>query len=661
MRKPGRDARAAAALAAALGCTGQISGSVPISVSVAPPAATVSAGATAQFSAAVAGTRTGAVTWTVSGAARGSIASNGLYSAPASVDTSMTDTIVATSQLDGKTFGHAVVTVTPAGPTPIVVTVVPSKQTVVAGHTFQFQANVTGAANSSVTWSVSGNAKGTISSGGVYAAPASVAAAATDTVVATSQADGKTTGQAVVTVTPASSTPIAVTITPVAPTVAAGHTVQLRADVTGTSNSSVTWSVSGAAKGTISSSGLYTAPASIAATAADTVIATSQADGATTGQVTVYVTQAGVGVTAMPIISRGKPAFASSGTASDGNSADYGKVWKSDGQPAWLAYDLSSVPVSQRKQVIAYWVAPGVDTYDMTVLNNRSYDLAGPYVIEANSAAGGASSAPSSGWVALVDRSGVPQNFKSGQFPIDLTGYNWIRFRTTGPNPRNESGAAACRLKLDVYDAHLGVTDDWIFFGDSISGMAWHDPVCFFSTLITAAKPAFTPLSEGGGVAFLTSGMDPSIGGGYFILNRWLALFPGKFVVLAFGSNDCNGGAVWDDSKRAAVYKNYKAMVQAIVAAGKTPIIGTTIWAASAANQACLLKYNELLGIRPQDTSPAPGTIACDFPQVVKGPDLYGAFKDHPEWLGDGLHPNDTGFVQYKKAWADWALANIYP
>jgi hypothetical protein len=83
---------------------------------------------------------------------------------------------------------------------------------------------------------------------------------------------------------PRATTPVAavsVTLSDASVTLGAGQTYQLTATVTGTSNTAVTWSLSGctgANCGTISSTGLYTAPSVLPAAASGTVTATSQAD-----------------------------------------------------------------------------------------------------------------------------------------------------------------------------------------------------------------------------------------------------------------------------------------------------------------------------------------------------------------------------------------------
>jgi hypothetical protein len=73
---------------------------------------------------------------------------------------------------------------------------------------------------------------------------------------------------------------VSVSMSDASVTLGAGETYQLTATVTGTSNTAVTWSLSGCATGcgTISATGLYTAPSVLLAQASVTVTATSQAD-----------------------------------------------------------------------------------------------------------------------------------------------------------------------------------------------------------------------------------------------------------------------------------------------------------------------------------------------------------------------------------------------
>ena len=86
----------------------------------------------------------------------------------------------------------------------------------------------------------------------------------------------------------------AVTVTPASVSTTVGTTQQFAASVTGTSNTAVTWTVSGAgcsgnACGTFTSSGLYTAPAAAPSPATVTITATSVADPTQSASSTVII------------------------------------------------------------------------------------------------------------------------------------------------------------------------------------------------------------------------------------------------------------------------------------------------------------------------------------------------------------------------------------
>jgi serine protease len=173
----------------------------------------------------------------------------------------------------------------PAAVLPVAVTVTPATASVQAGNGMQtFTAAVTNTSNTAVTWSVNGVAGGNatvgmISTAGVYTAPASAPTPATVTVTATSAADTTKAASAQVTVT----RPIAVSITPTSASVQTGMTEMFTATVTGSSNTTVSWSVNGlvggsATMGMISTSGVYTAPMTVPSPAVVTVTAVSAAD-----------------------------------------------------------------------------------------------------------------------------------------------------------------------------------------------------------------------------------------------------------------------------------------------------------------------------------------------------------------------------------------------
>jgi len=204
----------------------------------------------------------------------------------------------------------------------------------------------------------------------------------------------------------------------------------------------------------------------------------------------------------MPLISRftGVHAFANNdpdGTmddfganrARDGVYDGWGNYWRNIDRPypAWLAYDLSAVPPQQRGKVLVAFYNES-DGYDNgpSSFTPLSYNEPGDYVIEGNAAPGSASAAPSSGWVTLLSISGNTHH--SRLHMIDLTGYQWLRFRATKGSSTNQPGNTDCEIKLEVYDVHLGNTDSWAFLGDSITN-GGDEPS-------RARRPEFRPTGE---------------------------------------------------------------------------------------------------------------------------------------------------------------------
>jgi uncharacterized protein (DUF1800 family) len=216
--------------------------------------------------------------------------------APAALAGTNVKITVVNPGLGGTTSTSVNLTITAA--LPITVALNPTSASVVTNATRQFTATVANTSNTAVTWSVNtiagGDATvGTISNTGLYTAPASVPSGAV-TVRATSVADPAISGQA--TVTMQTPPPPVVAITPTAVSIGANKTQQFSANVTGTANTAVTWSVNSvvggnAAVGTITTSGLYTAPAAVPNPASVTIRATSVANAAASAVATLTVTQ----------------------------------------------------------------------------------------------------------------------------------------------------------------------------------------------------------------------------------------------------------------------------------------------------------------------------------------------------------------------------------
>jgi lysophospholipase L1-like esterase len=351
--------------------------------------------------------------------------------------------------------------------------------------------------------------------------------------------------------------------------------------------------------------------------------------------------QAGVAPSVMPLISRGVPAFASTQQypAKNANDADYTTIWRSSGTSAWLAYDLSGVAGTQREQVLLGWYNdPMTSPYDHTLVGESAYNNLRDYVIQANPAAS-AANAPTTGWVTLAAVTG--NRYHSRQHLVNMAGYNWIRINITATD--GSAGNTDAAINMDVHDASQGAQDSWIFIGDSITmdGMH-HGPIGStgnFSQLINAAMNTRFPSSEDAGIGGLTSTE------GAANMNTWLSVYPGRYVGLSYGTNDANSCTA-----TTAFYNNYSTMVQAVIAAGKIPVIPTIPASRTSNVQSCGPGFNSKIQ-----------QLYAAFPQIIHGPDLWGYFTANPSQISsDNLHPNAAGYAGMRQVWACSAQKRIY-
>lgn len=237
---------------------------VPVSVILSPSSASLSAAQTQQFTAAVSNTGNEGVTWSLSPAV-GTI-SNGLYTAPVSIPSNQTVSVIASSVVDPTKVAVATVTLIASES----VSLSPASATLHASQTAQFTLTVANTTNSGVTWSLT-PAIGAVSNG-LYTAPESIASAQTVTITAASIADPSKSASSEVYLLP----PVAVTLSPATISLKAGQTTLFTANVGNASISAVSWSLHPDV-GTISN-GEYTAPLRISESQTVTVTATSGAD-----------------------------------------------------------------------------------------------------------------------------------------------------------------------------------------------------------------------------------------------------------------------------------------------------------------------------------------------------------------------------------------------
>jgi hypothetical protein len=280
--------------------------------SISPSATNVALGLTQTFTAQFCPAPTAAIAWDVNGIPGGNStlgtivvtsATAALYTAPASLPSPSTVTIHAVA---GTITASAAVTIVSA----VTVSITPSAVTLEINLRTSLTPVVTNTSDTAVTWSVNGTPNGNTTVGQIcesgsnpcisppspasgsvdFLAPAAVPAANPVTVTATSAADPTKSGIAMIIITGPAGV-VAISISPtfavVAPSTATLTQQQFIATVTGSSNTSVGWSVqsavagqgcSGAACGSVDANGLYSAPTAAPSPNAISIIATSVAD-----------------------------------------------------------------------------------------------------------------------------------------------------------------------------------------------------------------------------------------------------------------------------------------------------------------------------------------------------------------------------------------------
>jgi lysophospholipase L1-like esterase len=345
-----------------------------------------------------------------------------------------------------------------------------------------------------------------------------------------------------------------------------------------------------------------------------------------------------------PLISRNAPVFDSgqSDSAVFANDLNYFTTWMGR-VPGWIAYDLSGVPEVQRSRIIVVWYAEGARDYDHSLVGSEVYQNVGSYTIEGNKTAGGTKEIPTTGWDTLVK---VTDNkYHSRQHRVDFSGYNWLRMSVTAIDGLNWDKNVS--INLDVHDGTSRVLDDWIFYGDSITAAGMDiNPHSVsggtgtFAQMINAANPNYFPVAECGGIGGLVSE------DGVRHINTWLRIFPGTYVGLSYGTNDA-----WRWVDPNIYYRNMKTMVDAVIAAGKIPVIPTIPWSST---QPGIQNTGLVMNQKIFD-------LYAAYPQIIHGPDLWNFFKNNPDLLSpDGVHPSDTGYVGMRRQWVNTMLTIVY-
>ncbi len=350
-------------------------------------------------------------------------------------------------------------------------------------------------------------------------------------------------------------------------------------------------------------------------TAAEASSGSADSDGGSSDTGGAEVGCTGTHPVATPILSHGLPAFASSGDAPGAsNDTNPASTWFPAEMPAWLAYDLSAVPEAARQRVLVAWYAPHADGY---ILENPGTYVETPidYTLEINTAAGG--TPPVDGWQTVVDVTGNDRSAR--QHLVDLGGATWVRMVITA-----SVDPAGVAIDLDVHAAPDGACDSWLLMGDSIThismGYAFSDVPAQVNAIDGERWPQLIEAAIGG--TNTTTAID--------VIDETMADWPGRFVVLAYGTND------------HADSFDMESLVLAVIAAGKVPVVPHIPWSDSAGVQAEGPAINATID-----------ALYVAYPEILPGPDLWAAFEGRTDLIPhEDVHPNGAGIEELRRQWA---------
>lgn len=338
-------------------------------------------------------------------------------------------------------------------------------------------------------------------------------------------------------------------------------------------------------------------------------------------------------VTANPVISRNCPAFSNTGNTQGANDEHYFSFWNAP-TGSYLAYDLSGVPDENKKEIIAVWYNT-TGAYDYTVLEYQSsMNCPSDYTIEVNAAPGG--EYPEDGWETAVT---VKNNTcHSRQHSVSMEGYNWIRMNITGADGKTDGQVS---IQMDIHNVSDGISDSWIFYGDSITACGMHN--CYgtgFATYVNKIDEKYFPVQENGGIGGIMSSH------GAAKIDEWLSYFPGKYVSVAYGTNDSWG----NQTGAGKYYENTKYMIEKIIESGKIPVLPTIPYSLEKGISQYIDEYNDMVK-----------KLYSEYPEIIKGPDFYTIFRENPDYLSaDGVHPNDNGYDMMRQTWASVMYEAVY-
>jgi hypothetical protein len=125
----------------------------------------------------------------------------------------------------------------------------------------------------------------------------------------------------------------------------------------------------------------------------------------------------------------------------------------------------------------------------------------------------------------------------------------------------------------------------------------------------------------------------------------FLADFPGHYVGLAFGWEDARA-----DTDPQSFYSFEKALVDSVLAEGKVPVVPKIPWGPDEPQRSAAKAMNEQVD-----------RLYTEIPAIVRGPDLWSLFEQHPEYLtGDWGVVTEEGRDEVRRLWTEALTATVY-
>ncbi len=326
---------------------------------------------------------------------------------------------------------------------------------------------------------------------------------------------------------------------------------------------------------------------------------------------------------ANPILSRGKPIFASSGSAAGLVDNKYGSGAKwSAGDNSWVAVKLSAGPT----KVFVNWNDPVYAWSNQ--LSPANCPNNNPLIVDYELLTSANSTNGSDGqWTVAASITGNIVTARGHL--IDFTGMSWVKMSV-------KKGGGSID-EFEVFDASKGSEDTWFFVGTSISANTYKStpPAKDFADLVTQANPGFNPAMVRGGIGCIsTSDMFKN-------LSHYLRMAGNAhFWAIEQGTNDAWGGT---NQNVALFTKNLQTVIDSCQARGIKPIIARML----ATNKTAAGWQVH------QDYEKAIDDLATKN-KLIPGPDLYAWFLAHPgDLTSDGVHPNAAGAASIQRLWAE--------